>query len=267
MIGTLNSPCAVAALPELARAPGGPLAMVSPAASYAGLTRRTPGAPPGELRSLYPTGRRHFARVFPADDHQAVALAALARDLGAVRVAALDDGDLAYGSALADRFARAARALGAHGRRPPALGARRRRATGGSRPPSPAHGPTPSSSAASSTRTGRPSSGRCGALCRRTTAILLGDGFTPTRFLVRQAGAAAEGAYVGVTGLVDASLGARGRAFVAAFGATLPGVEIEPTAVYTAEATGVLLDAVARSDGIARRRARRALPHPLEPTG
>jgi len=29
----------------------------------------------------------------------------------------------------------------------------------------------------------------------------------------------------------------------------LPGIEIEPTAVYTAEATGVLLDAIADSDG------------------
>ena len=48
---------------------------------------------------------------------------------------------------------------------------------------------------------------------------------------------------------MDASLGARGRAFVEDFGATLPGVEIEPTAVYTAEATGVLLDAIARSGG------------------
>ena len=248
VIGTLNSPCAVAALPELARAPGGPLVMVSPANSYAGLTRAVPGAPPGELRSLYPTGRRHFARVFPTDDRQAVAMAVLARDLGAVRLAALDDGDLLYGRALADRFARAGRALGA------TVVARRHWA-----PDAAGYGRL-----AADVARARPDAVYLGGLLdtngaavlralRRAlppaTRILLSDGFTPTVFLVRRAGAAAEGAYVGVTGLVDASLGARGRAFVEDFGATLPGVEIEPTAVYTAEATGVLLDAIARSGG------------------
>ena len=205
--------------------------------------------------------------MFPTDDHQAVALAALARDLGAVRVAALDDGDLLYGRALADRFARAARALGATvvARRrwaPDAAGyaaARRRRGPGAARRRLPRRHPRQ--------RTARPSCAPCGARCRPTTAILLGDGFTPTVFLARQAGAAAEGAYVGVTGLVDASLGARGRAFVAAFGATLPGVEIEPTAVYTAEATGVLLDAIAALGRHARRRARRASSAPGSRTG
>ena len=78
VVGTLNSPCSVAALPELGRAKGGPLAMVSPVNSYVGLTRPAPGAPAGELESLYPSGRRHFTRVYPADDYQAVALAALA---------------------------------------------------------------------------------------------------------------------------------------------------------------------------------------------
>jgi len=37
--------------------------------------------------------------------------------------------------------------------------------------------------------------------------------------------------------------------FGEAFGRTQPGVEIEPSAVYTAQATEVLLDAIARSDG------------------
>jgi DNA-binding SARP family transcriptional activator/ABC-type branched-subunit amino acid transport system substrate-binding protein len=248
VVGPLNSPCALAALPELARAPGGPLAVVSPAASYVGLTRRAAGAPAGELRSLYPAGRRHFARVYPSDDHQAVALAALAHDLGARRVAALDDGDLLYGRALADRFARASRALGS------AVVARRRwdpEAAGYHR-------------LAAAVARERPGAVFLGGLLntngtgvlralRRAlppdTAILLADGFTPTRFLARRAGRAAEGAYLGVTGLVDAGLGPRGRAFAEEFGSTLPGVAVEPTAVYTAEATGVLLDAIARSDG------------------
>jgi ABC-type branched-subunit amino acid transport system substrate-binding protein len=248
VIGTLNSPCAAAALPELGRAPGGPLAMVSPAASYPGLTHHTPGAPPGELRSLYPAGRRHFARVYPPDDHQAVALAALARDLGARRVAALDDGDLLYGRALADRFTHAARALGA------AVVARRRwapeaadydrlaAAVARARPDAVFLGGLLDTNGAAVLRALR-------QVLPRRTSVLLVDGFTPTRFLTRHAGAAADRAYLAVTGLTAASLGERGRAFVARFGATLPGVEIEPTAVYSAEATGVLLDAAAHSGG------------------
>jgi hypothetical protein len=59
----------------------------------------------------------------------------------------------------------------------------------------------------------------------------------------------ADGAYLSVSGLINEGLGTQGRRFAAAFGETLPGVDIEPSAIYTAEATGVLLDAVARSDG------------------
>ena len=46
VIGTVNSPCAVAAVPELNRAPGGPLAMISPFNSFVGLTRAGPGVDP-----------------------------------------------------------------------------------------------------------------------------------------------------------------------------------------------------------------------------
>ena len=49
VVGPLNSSCALAAVPELNRAPG-PLAIVSPLSSYSGLTRAGPGTPPGELR-------------------------------------------------------------------------------------------------------------------------------------------------------------------------------------------------------------------------
>ena len=62
VVGTFNSPCAAAALPILNRAS---LAMVSPLNSYVGLTRAGIGTPPGELTTLYPTGRRTYARVYP----------------------------------------------------------------------------------------------------------------------------------------------------------------------------------------------------------
>ena len=46
VIGTLNSPCAAAALPTLNTAEGGPLAMISPLNSFVGLTRTGPGVDP-----------------------------------------------------------------------------------------------------------------------------------------------------------------------------------------------------------------------------
>ena len=112
VIGTLNSPCAVAALPELNRARGGPLAMVSPLNSFVGLTRAAPGVPENLLAELYPTGRRNYLRVFPTDDLQGAALALLARDRGRRRVFVLDDGDPEYGALMATGFATAARRLG-----------------------------------------------------------------------------------------------------------------------------------------------------------
>jgi hypothetical protein len=56
IVGTLNSPCTVAALPVLNGGPEPAPAMVSPLNSYVGLTRPAPGAPPRELDSLYPGG-------------------------------------------------------------------------------------------------------------------------------------------------------------------------------------------------------------------
>ena len=249
VMGTLNSPCTAAALPELASAPGGPLAMLSPLNSSVSLTRPQAGAPPGELRSFYPRGRRHFARVFPTDDHQAVALASLAvEDLDARRVAALDDGDLLFGRALADRFAASARSLGGEvvARRSwnPETGSydRLARAIARARPAAVFLGGILDSNGAAVLRAIRRALGR-------EVAILATEGFTGTGLLARQAGAAAEGTYVSVSGLINASLPPAGRRFVDAFGATLPGVDIEPSAVYAAEATGVLLDALAASDG------------------
>jgi branched-chain amino acid transport system substrate-binding protein len=88
----------------------------------------------------------------------------------------------------------------------------------------------------------------------------LSDGFTPTQLLLRLAGRAADGAYLSVSGLITESLGPRGQRFAREFGASLPGVDVEPSAVYTADATAVLLDAIARSDGT-RQSVRRELFH------
>ena len=93
VVGTYNSACAVAVIPELNRAPNGPLAMVSPLNDFVGLTRQGPGVDPSLPAALYPTGVRSYARVYPTDDLGGAALALLARDRGRTRVFVLDDGD------------------------------------------------------------------------------------------------------------------------------------------------------------------------------
>ena len=114
VIGTYNSACAQVEIPILNRAPGGPLAMISPANTYAGLTR--PGLPPpwgyrGEPDIYYPTGSRNYVRVLPPDDMHGAAHALLAKDLGLRRVYLLHSGsDLQNGQLIAP-FRYAARRL------------------------------------------------------------------------------------------------------------------------------------------------------------
>jgi branched-chain amino acid transport system substrate-binding protein len=78
---------------------------------------------------------------------------------------------------------------------------------------------------------------------------LVPDGFTPTPLFAERAGVAAEGAYLSVPGLLPESLRPAGRRFVRRFAPTQPGADVEPSAVYAAESTAVMLDAIARSDG------------------
>jgi DNA-binding SARP family transcriptional activator/ABC-type branched-subunit amino acid transport system substrate-binding protein len=248
IVGTLNSPCTVAMLPVLNGGPEPAPAMVSPLNSYLGLTRPAPGAPPGELESLYPDGERNFARVYPADDVQAAALAALAAEQGAERVFTLDDGDVLYGGELADRFAREARERGLEvvGRDewdPQASGyeelaARVARA----RPDVVFLGGTLDSNGGGVLRA-------LGAALGRSATYMAPDGMTATALLAKEAGPAADHTFVSVAGTIIEDLPEAGQGFVAELSETLPGVPIEPSAVYTGAATAVLLDAIAGSDG------------------
>src|SRR5579872_4186912 len=111
VIGTLNSGCAEIELPVLNRAPNGPLAMVSPADTYAGLTHSAPGTVADEPGSYYPTGARSFARVVAADDLQGAADATLAHELHVTRLYLLHDGQ-PYGEGIAVDTALSARKLG-----------------------------------------------------------------------------------------------------------------------------------------------------------
>ena len=91
VIGPFSSFCAQLQIPILNRAPGGPLALVSPSNTDPGLTRGPPIEPgTSELDRYYPTGTRNYARVIGRADVEGVALALLAQRLRLARVYLLD---------------------------------------------------------------------------------------------------------------------------------------------------------------------------------
>jgi branched-chain amino acid transport system substrate-binding protein len=246
VIGTFNSGCAEQMLPELNRAGGGPVPMVSPLNSYVGLTRDADVR--GLLASLYPTGRRNFVRVFPTDDLQGGALARLAHDRGDRRVFVLDDGTAGYNVLIADAFANASRRLGltVAGRARFAPGTRSFHRlverVAAARPEAVFLGGFAGESTVLLLRTLRSRLGRA-------VDILGPDGLGPAAQLERVAGRAARGLFIGYTGVTPGYLPPAGERFVQRFARTQPGIEVESYAVYAAQATEVMLDAIARSDG------------------
>jgi ABC-type branched-subunit amino acid transport system substrate-binding protein/DNA-binding beta-propeller fold protein YncE/predicted Ser/Thr protein kinase len=114
VIGTYNSACAEIEVPILNSAPG-PLAMISPANTSPGLTRRGFERPPwgykGQPGIYYPTGTRNFVRLPPIDGDQGAAYALLAKQLGLRSVYVLDGSELHRGI-LTRPFRYAARKLG-----------------------------------------------------------------------------------------------------------------------------------------------------------
>ncbi|HET8759111.1 MAG TPA: protein kinase [Solirubrobacteraceae bacterium] len=111
LIGPYNSQCAQVELPILNSAPGGPLAVVGATNNDTGLTRT--GVPPPEgIRGTpdiyYPTGTRHYVRVFSFSSMIGAAEAVLAEQLGVERIYLLDDGSPTWKRELIDPFRRMA---------------------------------------------------------------------------------------------------------------------------------------------------------------
>jgi DNA-binding SARP family transcriptional activator/ABC-type branched-subunit amino acid transport system substrate-binding protein len=245
VIGTLNSGCVFRMLPPLNRAQGGPLGIVSPLNSYPGLTRRLDDG--DELAQLYPTGRRNFVRIYPADDLQGAALAELARDRGRHRVFMLEDGD-PYSLSVADGFAAAAPRLGLEvaGRKTWNQKARNYRRLAERVARSGADAVFVSGLIVTN-------AGQVIRDLRRRLGtgvdLLAPDGVAPPALLWRAAGPAARGVFVSGGAVPTDQMPPAGAAFVRRFSRTQSGVPVDPFAVYAAHATEVLLDAIARSDG------------------
>jgi branched-chain amino acid transport system substrate-binding protein len=246
VIGTLNSGCAQLELPIENRAPGGPLAMVSPANTDVGLTHGGPGTSAGEPDRYYPTGKRSYARTIAADDVQAAADAMLFKALHLSKVFVIEDRQ-AYGEGVAASMEYAARKLGLT-----VVG------NVGWSPQAKSYVPIARTVAASGAQgvflAGLVSEngGRLIADLRAhapSATIVAPAGFTPVAADMTSSGGAANGIYVSVPGLPIERLPPAGSAFVSAFSKSLGGVAVDPYSIYAAQATDVLLRAIAKSDG------------------
>jgi len=248
VIGTMNSPCAVAAVPELNRADGGPLAMISPLNGFVGLTRSGPDVDPALPAALYPTGTRNYLRVYPTDDLEGAASALFARDAGVERAFVLDDGQPGYGRLHATFFETAAGRLGID------VVGRASWDPGAQSYENLARGVA--SSGAQAVYLGGLVDSNAGRVIRDLrsqldpSVTLLGPGgLSPIPLLVEKSGRAAIGTYVSVAGIVTEGLPPAGARWAKRFRATQHGSRVAPEAIYAAQAAEVLLDAIARSDG------------------
>ena len=246
VLGQHFSSCVAEGLPILNAAAGGPVPQVSASATYLGLTRAGPGVARGEPSRFYPRGTRSLIRIVPPDDVSGAAAAMLAKDEGARRVYALDDG-VPYGFGVAEAFAEAARRIdlrvaGREQWNPKAHDYReladRVRASG-----------------ADAVFLGGYVLNNGGRLIKDLRAALgpsaqlLGpDGFNNLDALVEGAGAAAEGFAPLIGVLPNDELPDRGQEFAERFKKRF-GARPCCFSVHAAEAARMMLDAIAASDG------------------
>jgi branched-chain amino acid transport system substrate-binding protein len=107
VLGEWDSDASALSIPILNEAE---LLQVSPASTYVGLTRAG-GVAKGEPEKYYPSGRRTFARLVPADDLQAAVIVRQLRARGARSVFLANDRSL-YGKGLAAQVRKQAQAAG-----------------------------------------------------------------------------------------------------------------------------------------------------------
>ena len=112
VIGPWSSYCGQVGIPIMNRAPGGPLAVVSPISTHPGLTRGGPVGERGEPDVYYPTGVRSFARVMAREDLQVWPTPCSPGSLGLKRVFVLYDRSDFWRREFANPFLRTARRLG-----------------------------------------------------------------------------------------------------------------------------------------------------------
>jgi branched-chain amino acid transport system substrate-binding protein len=253
VIGTFNSGCAAIEIPVANQAPGGGLAMLSPANTYGCLTEPCAG---NEPEKYYPSGTRNYARVAPSDPNQGAVDAAFLKTRGVKRVSVLNDKE-AYGLGVAKNFAGAAKAAGMT-------------VTGFT-----AYDPKQANFQAlfQHIKNQHPDAVFIGGLIDENSGqlindkvavlgpnvskagsgvmLMLPDGFTTNAIFDRSQGGTpnAKGAYFSVAGVgIDKYQGAA-KTFISGFQKQLNGKPVDPYAILAAQAAQVMLDAIGKSDG------------------
>lgn len=245
VIGSYNSFCSGIELPTLGTAPSGPVAMISPTNTYVGLTHAGPATAADEPDRYYPTGARNFAHLVATADHQSTGIDLFLKRLGRKRLYVLDDGE-GTGYAGAEYAEQAAGKLGLtvagiatwdpNARNYDAL-ARQIAAT---------HADAVLLSGCVCSNGAKLVADLRRGLGNHTTLIGTDNfvydlGFIHTHVF--------DGVYLSTAGLPAEALPPAGRQFL---GELLPGRaagDIDQSVGYAAQATEILLDAIARSDG------------------
>jgi len=236
VLGTFNSGCAKIIVPVLNRS--GPLAMISPANTNPGLTKKWDA---GEPQKYYPTGTRNYARVVATDDIQGPADAIWSKSLGFKKVFVLNDKQT-YGFGVATTYKNAAKKLGIN-----IVGFQGWDGKASSY----------EALATAIKATGAQAVFLGGIICNNGAKLMqdikavdpkiqlqMPDGFSDPG----ANGAVGNGAYISVAGQPPNKLTGLGATFVASFGKQI-GTAVNPYAAYGAQAMDVMLQVIAKSGG------------------
>jgi branched-chain amino acid transport system substrate-binding protein len=251
LIGTFNSGCAAIVIPVLNQAPGGGLAMISPANTYVCLTEGGPGCAENEPDTYYPTGTRNYTRVVAHDAYQGAALAEFMQEQGTTSLFILNDRE-AYGLGVATNVRNAAEAVGIE-----VVGFE-------------AWDPRASNYEALMRQVGQSGANGLflgglidenGAQVIKDKVTVLGpndgevklympDGFTTQQTIDESGVENTRGAFFSVAGVpVEEFESQQAQDFIAEFQETLGGEPVDPYAIYGAQAAQIVMDAIAASDG------------------
>jgi branched-chain amino acid transport system substrate-binding protein len=248
VIGTFNSGCAAVELPVLNQAPGGGLAMVSPANTYVCLTESGPGCADDEPDRYYPSGTRNYVRVVAHDAYQGAALAQFMQEQGTTKLYILNDKE-AYGLGVATNVRGAAEHLGIE-----VMGFE-------------AWDPRATNYEALMNKIKE--SGADGVFLggltdengaqvikdkvkvlgdNETVKLYMPDGFTQQSSIDESGVENTRGAFFSVAGVPIDEFGPAGQEFIEEFSTRVGDQPVDPYGVYGAQAAQIVLDAIARSD-------------------